>query len=262
MTAPSERPLFQQYQLQFSGHIRNPKNISRPHRTSVRGMRVYREIVFNNIESSLAACFPVCKATLGKRLWQKLIRGFFVHHQSHSPLFRQIPEEFLDYLQQMHQFKDMPPLPGFLLDLAHYEWIELAVSSADVKNNWSAIDAEGDLMSGQPVLTAAMALLSYAYPVQRISPRYKPKQPLLQRVNLLVFRDEEDQVRFIELNAVTARLLALLQNKNLSGSQALQKVAVEINHPAPHTILSFGEVVLADLKKQGVILGVRLDAAN
>lgn len=259
MTVRTGLPAFQQYQLQFTGHIRDPENIARPARVAAKRMRVYREIVYNNLEVSLAGCFPVCKKVFGKRLWHKLVRGFFVHHRSHGPLFRQIPEEFLAFLGQAHLIADFPQLPGYLNNLAHYEWIELAVSAAEVDTDWGRINVHGDLLSGKPVLAAAMALLSYDYPVQAISPRFKPGEPLQQAVNLLVFRDAGDQVRFIELNALTARLLSLLQMQDLTGRQALEQIAEEIRHPDPDAIMEFGRAVLEDLRQQGVILGVHGD---
>lgn len=259
MRAPAGLPAFQQYQLQFTGHIRDPKNIARPAQAAAKRMRVYREIVYNNLEVSLAGCFPVCKKVLGKRLWHKLVRGFFVHHRSHSPLFRQIPEEFLAFLGQAYLYADLPPLPGYLNNLAHYEWIELAVSAAELDDDWDHINVHGDLLSGKPVLAVAMALLSYDYPVQAISPRFKPGEPLQQAVNLLVFRDADDQVRFIELNALTARLLSLLQMQDLTGRQTLELIAEEIRHPDPEAMKEFGRAVLEGLRQQGVILGVHGD---
>ena len=135
-------------------------------------MQVYTEIVFNNLESSVAACFPVSKKTLGMRAWKKLIRRFFAQHQCHSPLFRQIPEEFLHFLQTI---QDLPP---YLTSLAHYEWIELVLAVADVSVDMATVDSKGDLLQGRPVFAPALALLSYDYPVQLISPRHKPEQAL------------------------------------------------------------------------------------
>lgn len=247
----STLPLFQQYQHQFTSHIRNPHEYPRPENVPVRRMRVYNEIVFNNIESTLAACFPVAKKVLGKRGWIKLVRGFFSAHCCHTPLFRQIPEEFLHYLGTM---ENQPP---YLLSLVHYEWIELAVSVAEAEDDWAHIDSDGDLLEGKPVLAASMALLNYDYPVQRISPRFKPVAPLRQPVHLLVFRDVDDNVRFMELNAVTARLLLILQDERPTGRQALEKVADELQHPGQQTVIESGKAVLADLKAQGAILGIR-----
>jgi hypothetical protein len=243
-------PAFQQYQLQFTGHIRNPHANPRPHKVPAKRMRVYTEIVFNNLESSVAACFPVAKKVLGVRAWNKLIRGFFIQHQCHSPLFRQIPEEFLRYLEIAEN------LPPYLKNLAHYEWIELALAVADVSIDMDVVDVDADLLDGRPVFAPALALLSYDYPVQLISPRFKPEQPLTQPVNLLVFRNVEDDVRFIELNPVTARLLGMLQAEPITGRRALEKLAAEMAHPDPEAIVRFGLTILDNLKAEGVILGV------
>ena len=192
---------------------------------------------------------------LGKRAWQKLIRGFFIHHQCHSPLFRQIPEEFLRYLETAQDDPEQT-LPPYLKSLAHYEWIELALAVADVSVDMAGINVAGDLLEGAPVLAPALALLSYDYPVQLISPRFKPKAPLAEPVHLLVFRDAADDVQFIEINQVTARLVAILQTEVATGRQALEKIAAEMAHPDPQAIVQFGQSILADLKAQGVILGV------
>lgn len=255
MSETPELPAFQQYQLQFSGHIRDPRQHARPPKVRAQRMRVYNEIVFNNLLSAVSACFPVLISVLGQRAWQKLVRGFFAQHQCHSPLFRQIPEEFLRYLQQLDA-ETLAGLPSYLKNLAHYEWIELVLAVADVDTGMEHVDIAGDLIEGQPVLAPALALLSYDYPVQLISPRFKPSEPLAQPVNLLVFRNMADDVRFIELNPVTARLLGLLQAEALTGQQALEKIASEMGHPDPQAIVAFGRAILTDLQSQGAVLGV------
>ena len=62
------------YQMAFTRHIRDPQNTKVPAGVSERGMAVYTEIVFNNIESSVAACFPVLKKILGEEVWLRLVR--------------------------------------------------------------------------------------------------------------------------------------------------------------------------------------------
>lgn len=244
-------PHFRQYQLQFSGHIRNPQENRRPAGVAAKRMQVYTELVFNNLESSLAACFPVAKKVLGMRAWKKLVRMFLMQHQSRSPIFRKIPEEFLSFLQAA---EDLPP---YLYSLAHYEWVELAISAQDTDVNMQQVDTTGDLLDAAAVFAPALALLSYDYLVHRISPRSRPAQPLVQPVHLLVFRDIDDNVRFIELNPVTARLVDMLKAGTMTCRQALEQVAIELNHPDPRTIVGFGLDILANLKQQGVILGGR-----
>ncbi|OAM52575.1 DUF2063 domain-containing protein [Methylovorus sp. MM2] len=237
------------YQLAFTAHIRDPKNNVRPKNVLAKRMRVYTEIVFNNIESSVAACFPVTQKVLGKRAWLKLVRGFFANHSAQSPMFRDIPKSFLDYLETCDG------LPPYLTSLAHYEWVELAVAVADVSVDIEAIDIAGDYLAKAPVLSASLAVHQYDYPVQQISPLLKPFEPLAEPVYLLVFRDIEDTVRFIELNSVTARLVGILQEEQLTGQQALEKLANEMPHIEPQLIYTFGAELMQDLKLQDVILG-------
>ena len=72
-------------------------------------------------------------------------------------------------------------------------------------------------------------------------------------------------VHFAAVNSVTARLLQLLQllqlsdGGKLSGEAACLKIAGEFQHSDPAAvlrILHFGAETLADLRRQGVILGV------
>ncbi|HZV99488.1 MAG TPA: hypothetical protein VFF74_10910, partial [Methylophilaceae bacterium] len=155
----------------------------------------------------------------------------------------------------------VPDLPPYLKSLTHYEWIELALAVVDISIDLQTVKPAGDLLQGKPVLAPALALLSYDYAVQLISPRFKPLEPLAQPVHLLVFRDTEDNVRFIELNSITARLLHLLQEEDTTGLAALEKIAAELTHLEPHpklqAVIEFGRAILDDLRQQGAILGVR-----
>ena len=105
---------FQHYQLAFTAHIRDPSANKKPARVQNTRMAIYREIVFNNIFSSVSACFPVCKSMMGARAWRKLVRAFFANHQATSPIFREIPQQFLQYINTKID------LPIYFQSLAHY----------------------------------------------------------------------------------------------------------------------------------------------
>ena len=52
------------------------------------------------------------------------MRKFVHRHPSESPYFLEISQEFLTFLsEQVHRVTSS--LPEFLLELAHYEWVEL-----------------------------------------------------------------------------------------------------------------------------------------
>jgi hypothetical protein len=115
------------------------------------------------------------------------------------------------------------------------------------------IEYAGDLGKSKPVFAPTMQLLNYDYAVHKISPRNKPNQPA--STQLLVFLNADDQVKFIQLNPVTYRLISLLQNEPLTGKQALTLLAKELQHPQPESIIEFGLSILGDLRNQGVIIG-------
>ena len=248
---PKSQPLpeFQRYQLAFTAYIRDPKAHPRPAGVEARRMKIYTELLYNNLEGFLLACFPVLRQVLGVRKWSALVRAFFRTHRSHTPYFRQIPDEFIQFLQN----EWIPPAgyPPFTLALAHYEWIELVLSVSNRSVDCS-VDAAGDLLDGVPLLNPVLANLRYDWPVHHIAPRRK-MQPA--DTYLLVFRDAANQVQFIEINAFTARLLTLLEPGKLSGRAALEQVADESRHPDRALLLQAGGTLLDDLHARGAIFG-------
>ena len=249
MNTPSVLPEFQRYQLAFTAHIRDPKATPRPAGVEARRMKIYNELLYNNVEGFLLACFPVLRQVLGTRKWARLVRAFFSAHRSRTPYFRQIPDEFIQFLQ--NEWAAPEGYPPWTLALAHYEWVELVLSVSNRAVDRD-IDDAGDLLDGLPVLNPVLANLHYDWPVHRIGPRHTVRPA---DTCLLVYRDATDQVQFSEINAFTARLLTLLEPGSLSGRAALEKITAESRHPDPALILRAGGALLAKLRMLGVILG-------
>ncbi len=252
MSAQQPTPEFQDYQRAFTRHIRDPKQHPRPAGVTARRMKVYNDLLFNNVFNLISSCFPVAHSVLGKRKWRQLVREFFATHRCRSPYFRQVPEEFLQFMQQRDSGGREP---DFLIYLLHYEWVELALDISTKEIDANAIDPTGDLVAGRPVLTPSHMLLSYPYAVHRIGKRYQPTPTQQEQTYLLVFRDREDTVRFVVLNPVSARLLALIEPGTLTGNQALAQVVEELQHPDPAVALAGGQAILEDLRKEGAFLG-------
>ncbi|MEW6413642.1 MAG: putative DNA-binding domain-containing protein [Pseudomonadota bacterium] len=249
MNTTSARPEFQRWQFAFTAHLRDPQAHPRPAGVEARRMKVYAELLYNNVEGFLLSCFPVLRQVLGTRRWNKLVRAFFATHRSRTPYFRQIPDEFIQFLQNEWVADDA--YPPFTLALAHYEWIEL-VLSVSTRSVGRAVNAAGDLLDGVPVANPVLANLRYDWPVHRIAPRRKVARA---ETFLLVYRDAGDAVQFVEINAFTARLIALLEPATLTGRAALETVAAESAHPNPALVLEAGAALLADLRARGALLG-------
>ncbi len=249
----ADLPSFQRYQIEFTQHLRDSKRQPRPRGVPAERMAVYTEIVFNNIAESISACFPVAQQVLGKRAWRKLLHAFVREHSASTPIFRKIPEEFLVFLNVPHA--EMQQLPAYFASLCHYEWIELFVAympNGSAESN--DVNPSGDLLKGQPIFNDAMQLLNYDYAVHKISSRRKKKIKI--ETQLLVYRNAQDDVKFIEINAITFKLITLIQQQAMTGEQALVSIASELKHLQPETIIQFGLSILEDLRNQGVILGI------
>lgn len=246
---------FQDYQRAFAAHIRDPRGWPRPPGVPARRMKVYNELLFNNVDGFLLACFPVCRAILGKRRWRRLARGFFRDHVCHTPYFRQIPEEFLKYLQD--EWPAPADYPAFLPELAHYEWVELELDTSDADARLPAFDAAGDLLAGRPLRNPVSRVLAYRWPVQRLSPRFKPAEPPDAPTFIAAWRDAADDVRFSVLTPATAALLRLLHDcPELSGGELLDRLARE-HGLAAETVRGHGAALLEELRAQGILLGTR-----
>lgn len=252
----ASRPEFIRRQFEFAAHIRDPAHAPAPADIEDRRMEIYRELFYNNVESFLSGTFPVLRKIHSDDGWHALARDYFAHHRAHTPLFLEIPREFLNWLE--HGRRSQPGEPPFLYELAHYEWTELALSISEETTQLAGVDPEGELLSGIPVLSPLAWHLSYRYPVHRIGPDYLPEQPGETPTFLVVYRDRNDEVGFMEINPVTKRLLELIDsNTSACGRELLTRIATELSHPQPEVVVTGGTGILQGLRDRDIVLGTR-----
>ena len=253
MSSESKKPGFQQAQIEFAAHIRNPETNPAPEGIEDRRMNIYRNLFFNNIESFIASGFPILKSIIDPQQWTAMVRDFVHHHQSHSPYFLEIGTEFLHYLENERNPADSDP--AFMLELAHYEWIELALDTSTLE--FPEVNREGDLLADRPVVSPLAWPLAYNYQVQMIGPEFQPTPEQAVPTHLIVYRDRDLKIGFMETNATTTRLLELFHEESLTGREALLKLAAELNHPNPEALLQFGLDLLLQLHRKEIICGFR-----
>ncbi len=246
---------FKDFQAGFAARIRDPQGAPLPSQVPERRMRAYEELVFNNLEGFLLSCYPITRKLLGQGQWDQTLRRFVMEHRCASPLFRDIPKEFLDWLED--KCNELFPSMPFLHEFMHYEWLELAVSVSPAEIDPWEIDATGDYFTTPALLNPTAQLACYNYPVHLIGPEFKPQSTDGQIYCYLLYRDTADQVQFIELNPISARLLELLQQQEITGREALLQIAGEINHNNPEALAESGRTQLQELHHSGVLLGTR-----
>ena len=256
MQAHNKKPdSFKDIQYQFTRHMRDPDHVPAPADIEDRRMEIYRGLLYRNVQGFMANSFPVLRKITSDEDWHKMIRDYFKNHLAHTPLFPKMPQEFLQYLEHERDTTEDPP---YLFELAHYEYAETRASIDMREIDWKGVDTEGDLLTGIPVINPLAWPLCYKYPVHRISNNFLPESEPEQPTYLVVCRDRNDKVGFVELNPVSARLLELiLQDNKINGRTLLESIAKELNHPDPEVVIQGGLEIMQDLLAKDILLGVR-----
>jgi hypothetical protein len=241
-------------QRRFTAHIRDPEHAPIPDGIEDRRMAIYRDLVYSNMESFVSSNFPVIRSLYDDAAWSVLAHEFFREHRCHTPLFPEFAREFLRYLELRQQTgRGDPP---FLLELAHYEWAELALSLEETDIGDIAHDAAGDAVAGVPVVSPLACVLGYRFPVHRISPDFRPLEAPPEPTALLLVRGRDDQVRFHEINALCAVLIERLrENASLSGAQCVDALLAERGVDANAELRDAGLSMLRTLQSFEAILG-------
>lgn len=258
----SDSSTFQQKQYAFAAHIRDPEHQPAPEGIEDRRLALYRDLFFNNLRNLLGTMFPVLKKIHSDKEWSHFVRQFMRKHEAKTPYFLQLPEEFLAFLSNEYETleTDFP----FLDELAHYEYLELALNVSTASNDLANIDIDGDLLHGVPVRSKLAATHAYRFPVHRISADFLPEHAPETPTYLAVYRRAEDTVHFLELNAVTAALLqAIDDNDELrTGEQLLREIADQMRYPDAEGFIQHGKAALDELRGLEIVLGSHTTSAR
>lgn len=247
------KPSFQSVQYAFVEAIRNQRAGEAFDTIPAERMDLYRELIYHNLERFLAGGFPVVKAILAESHWHELVGDFLRRHESSTPYFCGIPEEFLAFLRtERGKHPDDPP---FIEELAHYEWVELALAIVEAEPPDEDPGFRDAPLESRPILAETAWPLAYRYPVHLIGPDFQPQQAAPDEPTYLaVYRDRGDRVRFLELNSVTYRLLSLIREfPALALHQQLDRLGSELGYADPVILRRHGAELVRDLARRGII---------
>ena len=111
------------------------------------------------------------------------------------------------------------------------------------------------LTSSALYLSKTARNLSYQFPVQNISNRFKPKEPSPQPNYFVVYRDENDDVQFLATNAMTALLLSIIEaSEGATFDNICQQVLAHAPQFNAEQITQGALVTLNAMVERGVIV--------
>lgn len=242
----------------LAAYIRDPEGTPPPEGIEARRLKIYRELFFNNVQSLLAGNFPVIRRIYGDDGWTALIRAFYRDHDCRTPLFTELAREFLRWLDVRAEDDAGRDDPPWLRELAHYEWIELALQISEANAGDAPCDPDGDLLAGSPVVSPLAWPLAYTWPVHRLGPEFRPEVAPASPTFLMVRREADGTVSFHALTPLSFRLLQRLEEvPGLDGRAQLTALAAEAGAPDLDAFVDDGARMLAQMREEGTLLGTR-----
>lgn len=247
-----DKPTLYQQQETLTRYLRDPDHCAPPTGMDVARAQVYRDLVFSNLSSLLRGTFPVLVKSLGDDHWRSLVRIFLRDYRAQTPKFGEIAQEFVEFLASEPLALSDGAWPSFMVELAHYEWVEMALQQSDAEP-LPASDAA--LLLDRPLQVSPLAWpLAYGWPVQLVGPDYRPDRPPVQPTLLLVRRSEDWNVCFSELSPLAWRLLQRIgEFPQLDGRAQLEGLAVEAGMVGALEFIDSGLALLRQMHGEGVI---------
>ena len=111
-------------------------------------------------------------------------------------------------------------------------------------------------VDGRPVLSPLAWPLAYRWPVHRLSAGFQPAEPPAAPTFIVVHRDADGRIGFLQVDAPTARLLELMDSgEGLAGADLLSRVAAELAGGNAQELLEQGRHTLSTLRGRGIVMG-------
>ncbi|MFJ4194024.1 DUF2063 domain-containing protein [Pseudomonas sp. NPDC089534] len=239
-------------QRALTRYLRDPDNQSPPTGMSAARVDVYRDLVLNNVSQLLGGTFPILIRIIGQDAWRTLIRGFLRDHRAQTPKFGEIAEEFIGYLAESPAVAQEGRWPAFMVELAHYEWVEMVLQQSDAQ---PLPPGDAESLLTRPLQVSPLAWpLAYAWPVHKLGPDHRLAAPPAEPTLLLVRRTADFSVRFSELSPLAWRLLQRIgDGARLTGAEHLEALATEAGLPVTVAFLDSGLALLRQLHDDGVV---------
>jgi uncharacterized protein len=221
-----------------------------PDGVSLADTAAYTQDMVTHLSGVLAPAFPVTCALLGDGMWTHAVRLFLKEAHSHAPWVSTTQRAFLDHVCES---PEMQNLPAWLQDLAHFEWLQNAVNTTPVQ--WPAFNASADVMQHAVVLNPTHVEAAYEWPVHSIDTDHQPDD--MQSTYVSMLRDRDDELHVLESSVFRGQLIDLLRDGQTC-EQAFMVLAMWLSHPEPEAFVRGGDAVMAQLQREGIVLGVRV----
>ena len=252
MRATRPPPHLSAFQKNYSEHLRSPETVPCPEGIPKARSLIYQELLFNNTYGFIEKCFPVAQTLFTSDQWIHLNKMFFKNWSCHTPLFSEIPKEFVQFITQKPELDEgvFPEgLPPWLSALLDYEYLELVV---DLSPETFAVEEHETHTLSNLIRNPTLKVAQYEWPVHQIHAGSIPVEPEL--TILLVYRNHSDYTQFMEINPMTAALVQLFDELPITKEAALEELCNSIEGIRLEQAMQFGLPLIEEMVAKQVLI--------
>ena len=212
-------------------------------------LTIYRRLVRRGLAGAIRVQVPRTAARLGDRFDQEL-DAYFGERCPDSHYLRDVAFEFVAWAAP--RWQGAADVPAYLVDLARHELSAFAVAGAPRE----VTKAVADLDLNAPIAFDPVARIGrYDHAIHRLSARLDATDtPELCTTVLLVYRDDEQDVRYLELSPLADIVITRLMSGEALGPAVIHATAAT-GQPLTQAVLEGMAKLLADLAERGIVLG-------
>lgn len=220
---------------------------------SPRRLGLYRQLVRHNVVNVVGTMLEQTRARLEAHVpgeFDRSVDGFLAAQGPRTPHLRDVPSELLSWAAPRWRADER--IPAWLPDHAELELVDFTIGVAPRPPEpppLAEVTADRSLVFGDP---RVIVQLGWAVHERRDSDEPPEKRP----VHLLVYRDAQHAVRYLELTPLASEILErLFAGRPLA--QAMVEACASSGHAMDDAVLGGAARLLADLGERGVLLGAR-----
>jgi hypothetical protein len=218
-------------------------------------LALYRRLIRNNLTGVTERMLARTRARLNALggLFDATFADFLADRGPRTHYLRDVPREFLEWVTPRWSASSFAP--AWALDLARHELIEYEVGAARAREETPALADVA--LERALVLTEPLRVMRSAFAVHELSADLDDRiEPRPRATALLVHRDEEHAVRFLELTPLAAAIVErLLDSATLA--DAVKGACTDVGTVTSDVVIADVAKLLADLGERGILLGAR-----
>jgi hypothetical protein len=217
----------------------------------VERLLVYRRLVRGTLRDAVALAIPRTLKRLG-HLFDESFSEFLSSRGPRTHYLRDVTDEFLAWAHEQWVKDDR--IPPYAWELARHEALRIELGAMPSRGRRGFVPA---LEPDQPIaFIEAARIVECSYRVHELSESEDDRtEPVRGNVSLLAYRSPEHEVRYLELSAMAATILAGLIEEGQTLRSALEQAAEQHGRALDDRVIQSTAELLADLAARGVLLG-------